>query len=54
VKRVWVAMPAQGSMWCGGILEKQSDKSVTIWKNFIANATHTGKIIHETSPGIGV
>ena len=54
VKRVWVAMPAQGSMWCGGILEKQNDKSATTWKHFIANATHTGMIIHETSPGIGV
>ena len=26
VKRVWVATPAQGSMWCGGILERPSDK----------------------------
>jgi hypothetical protein len=54
VKRVWVAMPAQGSMWCGGILEKQTDKSATTWKHFIANAQQTGKIIVETSPGIGV
>jgi len=54
VKRVWVAMPAQGSMWCGGILEKQSDKTATTWKHFISNAQHTGKIIVEGSPGIGV
>jgi hypothetical protein len=54
VKRVWVAAPGQGSMWCGGILEKQTDKAAITWKHFIANATQTGKIIHEASPGIGV
>jgi hypothetical protein len=52
VKRVWVAMPAQGSIWCGGILEKQSEKSATTWKHFIANAQSTGKIIVETNAGI--
>lgn len=54
VKRVWVAMPAPGSMWCGGILEKQNDKSAMTWKHFISNAQITGKIIVETSAGIGV
>ena len=54
VKRVWVAMPAQGSMWCGGILERQSDKTATTWKNFIANAQRTGKIIVESGTSIGV
>ena len=47
VKRVWVAMPGQGSVWCGGILEKQSEKSAITWKHFLANAQHTGKIIYE-------
>jgi hypothetical protein len=54
VKRVWVTVPAQGSIWCGGILEKQSDKTASTWKNFISNAQHTGKIIVETGTGIGV
>jgi hypothetical protein len=48
VKRVWVAMPAQGSMWCGGILEKQSEKSETSWNKFISNAPSTGQRIIET------
>jgi len=52
VKRVWVTTPAQGSMWCGGILEKQTDKSAMTWKHFISNAQHTGHIIVEGSPGI--
>ena len=52
VKRVWVAMPAQGSIWCGGILEKQSEKSAITWKHFISNAQSTGKIIVETSARI--
>lgn len=45
VKRVWVAMPAQGSMWCGGIVEKQADKSAAAWQKFIANAPVTGQQI---------
>ncbi len=52
VKRVWVAMPAQGSIWCGGILEKQSEKSAITWTHFISNAHNTGKIIVETSARI--
>ncbi len=49
VKRVWVAMPGQGSMWCGGILEKQTDKSATTWKKFIVNAPNGGQKIIETT-----
>jgi hypothetical protein len=45
VKRVWVAMPAQGSMWCGGIVEKQADKAATAWQKFIANAPGGGQQI---------
>ena len=53
VKRVWVAAPAQGSVWCGGILERQSDKAVASWNKFIANSPNMGQsIIHETQAGL--
>ena len=53
VKRVWVAMPTQGSVWCGGIIEKQNAKQTTNWQTFIANAPNTGqKILLEASGGI--
>jgi hypothetical protein len=45
VKRVWVAMPAQGSMWCGGIVEKQADKGAAAWHKFITNAPGGGQQI---------
>jgi hypothetical protein len=48
VKRVWVAMPAQGSVWCGGIIERPSDKTVANWKKFISNAPKMGQQIIET------
>ena len=49
VKRVWVAMPAQGSVWCGGILERQGDKADKLWRTFIANSPNMGQhIIMET------
>jgi hypothetical protein len=39
VKRVWVATPAQGSMWCGGIIEKPKERAATTaWKTFVAAA----------------
>lgn len=38
VKRVWIAMPAQGSMWCGGIIERTADKNSVAWNNFVVNA----------------
>lgn len=38
VKRVWVAMPGQGSMWCGGVIERPSEKAAATWTNFVANA----------------
>jgi hypothetical protein len=46
VKRVWVAMPAQGSMWCGGIVERQPEKNTAAWNKFVANAPGSGEIIH--------
>jgi hypothetical protein len=39
VKRVWVAAPGQGSVWCGGIIERQADRSAaTPWQTFVASA----------------
>lgn len=46
VKRVWVAMPAQGSMWCGGIVERQADRNAAAWNKFVANAPGSGQIVH--------
>jgi hypothetical protein len=45
VKRVWVAMPAQGSMWCGGIVERQAEKHAAAWNTFVANAPGGGQIV---------
>jgi hypothetical protein len=50
VKRVWVATPAQGSVWCGGIIERPSEAAVAAWKKFIANAPHYGQHIIDTTP----
>jgi len=46
VKRVWVATPAQGSMWCGGIVERQAGKNAAAWNKFLANAPGSGQIVH--------
>ena len=46
VKRVWVATPPNGSMWCGGVVEKPLAKSKTAWGTFIENAPSTASIIH--------
>jgi hypothetical protein len=46
VKRVWVAMPAQGSVWCGGIIERQADKNAAAWNKFVTNAPGSGQIVH--------
>ena len=48
VKRVWVATPAQGSVWCGGVVEKQNEKSTALWSKFISAAPHSGQKIIET------
>lgn len=47
VKRVWVANPGKGSVWCGGILEKPNEKTSAIWQKFIATAPHGGHQILE-------
>ena len=53
VKRVWVAAPAQGSVWCGGIIERPTEKATATWQTFITNAPNAGqRIIHETAAGI--
>jgi hypothetical protein len=46
IKRVWVATPAQGSMWCGGIVERQAPKNTAAWNKFVANAPGSGEIVH--------
>jgi hypothetical protein len=39
VKRVWVAVPGQGSVWCGGIIERPAEKTAaTPWPSFVASA----------------
>jgi hypothetical protein len=50
VKRVWVAMPAQGSVWCGGILERQTDKADLNWRKFITNSPNMGQHIIMDAP----
>ena len=53
VKRVWVASPAQGAVWCGGVIERPSANQIATWKKFIANAPNMGqKIIHETQASL--
>lgn len=46
VKRVWVAMPAQGSMWCGGIVERQAEKNIAAWNKFVMHAPGGGEILN--------
>jgi hypothetical protein len=48
VKRVWVATPSQGSVWCGGIIERPSDTATATWKKFISNAPSMGQMIINT------
>lgn len=39
VKRVWVAAPRPGQVWCGGIIEKPTGKAVdTPWYRFVKQA----------------
>ena len=45
VKRVWVAVPNQGSMWCGGVIERPNEKTMESWNNFIASAPNGGQSI---------
>ena len=45
VKRVWVAAPGQGSLWCGGIIERgQPARTEASWSRFIETAPTTGDI----------
>ena len=46
VKRVWVAMPAQGSVWCGGIIERpMAERNAVPWTKFLENAPVGGQAI---------
>lgn len=47
VKRVWVAAPAHGSLWCGGIVERQAGNGAVAWNNFVQNAPTGGGRITE-------
>jgi hypothetical protein len=42
VKRVWVATPAQGSVWCGGVIERPNESTAALWTKFVANAPGGG------------
>jgi hypothetical protein len=45
VKRVWVAVPNQGALWCGGIIDRgQSAKGEGAWGHFIENAPSTAGV----------
>lgn len=46
VKRVWVAMPAHGSVWCGGIVERQP-AAADAWNKFVQHAPTGGAKITE-------
>jgi hypothetical protein len=37
VKRVWVATPSRGSVWCGGVIDKAQANSLA-WHKFLENA----------------
>jgi hypothetical protein len=45
VKRVWVALPPNGAMSCGGVVDKPVPKAKTSWKAFVENAPSTASII---------
>ena len=48
VKRVWVAMPGPGNLWCGGIIEKPSAKAAakaTAWQSFVKTAPSGGLMV---------
>lgn len=50
VKRVWVAAPGLGSLWCGGVIERgQPAKAEASWNRFIETAPTTGDIIVRSS-----
>ena len=39
VKRVWVAAPKRGEVWCGGVIDKPADKAPdTPWYRFVKTA----------------
>jgi len=53
VKRVWVAMPGPGHLWCGGIIEKPAAKAAakaTAWQSFVQSAP-SGDQHHRLSTG---
>lgn len=50
VKRVWVATPGQGALWCGGIIERgQPAKTEAAWSHFLETAPAAGEAIARPS-----
>lgn len=45
VKRVWVAVPNQGSLWCGGVIDRGATKGESTWAQFLENAPSTGEVV---------
>jgi hypothetical protein len=51
VKRVWVATPNSSSVWCGGIIEKQAERTAgggAQWLNFVQSAP-SGDIVRRNA-----
>lgn len=45
VRRVWVATPGQGELWCGGIIERgQPARTEAAWTRFVDTAPTTGDL----------
>lgn len=49
VKRVWVALPPNGAMSCGGVVDRPMPKAKTSWRTFVENAPSTASIVHGES-----
>ena len=49
VKRVWVALPPDGAMSCGGVVDKPLPKTKTTWRTFVENASSTASIVSDES-----
>lgn len=46
VKRVWVAMPGAGNLWCGGIIERPVARpKATPWQSFVKTAPSGGLLV---------
>jgi hypothetical protein len=48
VKRVWVAQPDTGAVWCGGIIERPLPTSKGTWKDLVDTAPSSGESVRQT------